>query len=149
MTAPNSLPLHALTEDNLAAASPDLLRVMVKTFTDALMSAEDDAMCNAYGYRRRGGQLNIRLGTEQQAGEPPRTHQRITTAGTSSSWLSSSRSTDCPRRSPRGTLSTRASSASMSTRGGRRRPDSAFASQSVLRPTRPAGTSCVYPRRFL
>src|SRR5207302_3943020 len=50
MTAPDSLPLHALTEDNLAAASPDLLRAMVKTFADALMSAEADAMCNAeYG----------------------------------------------------------------------------------------------------
>ncbi|CAG6393633.1 hypothetical protein NMG29_34370 [Streptomyces cocklensis] len=36
MTAPDSLPLHALTEDNLASASPDLLRAMVKTFTDAL-----------------------------------------------------------------------------------------------------------------
>ncbi len=50
MTAPDSLPLHALAEDNLAAASPDLLRVMVKTFADALMSAEADAVCNAeYG----------------------------------------------------------------------------------------------------
>jgi transposase-like protein len=50
MTAPDSLPLHTLTEDNLATASPDLLRAMVKTFTDALMSAEADAMCNAeYG----------------------------------------------------------------------------------------------------
>ncbi|RRR76718.1 hypothetical protein EHS43_30060 [Streptomyces sp. RP5T] len=36
MTAPDSLPLHALAEDNLAAASPDLLRAMVKTFADAL-----------------------------------------------------------------------------------------------------------------
>ncbi|MEU1466599.1 IS256 family transposase, partial [Streptomyces sp. NPDC005727] len=50
MTAPNSLPLHALAEENLAAASPDLLRAMVKTFADALMSAEADALCNAeYG----------------------------------------------------------------------------------------------------
>ncbi|MFJ1536761.1 IS256 family transposase [Streptomyces mirabilis] len=50
MTAPDSLPLHALAEDNLAAASPDLLRAMVKTFADALMSAEADALCNAeYG----------------------------------------------------------------------------------------------------
>ncbi|GGN23300.1 IS256 family transposase [Streptomyces fuscichromogenes] len=50
MTAPDSLPLHALAEDNLAAASPDLLRPMVKTFADALMSAEADAACNAeYG----------------------------------------------------------------------------------------------------
>ena len=50
MTAPDSLPMHALAEDNLAAASPDLLRAMVKTFADALMSAEADALCNAeYG----------------------------------------------------------------------------------------------------
>lgn len=50
MTAPDSLPLHALAEDNLATASPDLLRAMVKTFADALMSAEADALCNAeYG----------------------------------------------------------------------------------------------------
>lgn len=47
MTAPDSLPLHALAEDNLAAASPDLLRAMVKTFADALMSAKTDALCNA------------------------------------------------------------------------------------------------------
>ncbi|MFF3566140.1 IS256 family transposase, partial [Streptomyces sp. NPDC002574] len=50
MTAPDSLPLHSLAEENLAAASPDLLRAMVKTFADALMSAEADALCNAeYG----------------------------------------------------------------------------------------------------
>ncbi|MEU1630308.1 hypothetical protein ABZ746_34440 [Streptomyces sp. NPDC020096] len=29
MTAPESLPLHALTQENLASASPDLLRAMV------------------------------------------------------------------------------------------------------------------------
>ena len=50
MTASDSVPLHALAEDNLAAASPDLLRAMVKTFADALMSAEADAVCGAeYG----------------------------------------------------------------------------------------------------
>ncbi len=47
MTAPDSLPLHVLTEDNLASVSPDLLRAMVKTFADALRSAEADAVCNA------------------------------------------------------------------------------------------------------
>jgi hypothetical protein len=48
MTAPDSLPLHALAEDNLAAASPDLLRAMVKTFADAHAGA--DALRNAeYG----------------------------------------------------------------------------------------------------
>ena len=49
MTAPDSLSLHALAEDNLGSASPDLLRAMVKTFADALMSAEADALRNA-GY---------------------------------------------------------------------------------------------------
>ncbi len=42
MTAPDSLPLHILTEDNLATASPDLLRALVKAFTDALRDAEAD-----------------------------------------------------------------------------------------------------------
>ncbi|MFJ5036129.1 hypothetical protein ACIQB5_51195 [Streptomyces sp. NPDC088560] len=58
MTAPDGLPLHALAEDNLAAASPDLLRAVVKTFADALMSAEADALCNAElrAGQRRGDQ---------------------------------------------------------------------------------------------
>jgi putative transposase len=44
------VPLHVLAEDNLAAASPDLPRAMVKTFADALMSVEADALCGAeYG----------------------------------------------------------------------------------------------------
>jgi Transposase, Mutator family len=38
---------HVLAEDNLASASPDLLRAMAKTFADALMPAEADAVCNA------------------------------------------------------------------------------------------------------
>ncbi|MGW2190061.1 transposase, partial [Streptomyces sp. NPDC001719] len=50
MTAPDGVPLYALAEDNLAVASPDLLRAMAKAFADALMSAEADALCNAeYG----------------------------------------------------------------------------------------------------
>ncbi|MEU6347532.1 transposase, partial [Streptomyces sp. NPDC046977] len=78
MTASDTLPLHALTEENLAAASPDLLRAMVKTFADALMSAEADALCNAEygqvsdervnhrnGYRRR--EWDTRAGTEPVA----------------------------------------------------------------------------------
>lgn len=50
MTARGSVPLHALTDGNLASASPDLLRTMIKTFADALMSAEADGLCGAeYG----------------------------------------------------------------------------------------------------
>lgn len=42
------MPLHALAEDNLAAASPDLLRAMVKTFADALLSAQADTHLLAF-----------------------------------------------------------------------------------------------------
>lgn len=50
MTATDSVLLHVLAEDNLAAASPDLLRAMVTMFADALMSAKTDALCGAeYG----------------------------------------------------------------------------------------------------
>lgn len=50
MTAPDTVPLHTLAEDNLAATSPDLLHAMLKTLVDAITSAETDALCNAeYG----------------------------------------------------------------------------------------------------
>uniref|UniRef100_UPI0018DF367C IS256 family transposase n=1 Tax=Streptomyces fildesensis TaxID=375757 RepID=UPI0018DF367C len=50
MTAPEIVPLAGLLEENLASASPDFLRAMVKTFAEALMSADADAVCGAeYG----------------------------------------------------------------------------------------------------
>jgi putative transposase len=50
MTAPHSVPLSTFVDENLASASSDLLRTMVKTFADALMSAEAGAACGAeYG----------------------------------------------------------------------------------------------------
>jgi transposase-like protein len=62
MTAPDSLPVPALLEDNLAAASPDLLRAMVKTFAEALMSAEADAICGAPYGRPSPQRVNVRNG---------------------------------------------------------------------------------------
>src|SRR3712207_3538102 len=52
MTAPSSIdPAHFLHEQ-LARASPDLLRQMLTTFINTLMSAEADAVCGAaYGAR--------------------------------------------------------------------------------------------------
>ncbi len=47
--------------EQLAATSPDLLREMLSTFVQSLMSAEADAMCGAdYGERskRRGNSRN-------------------------------------------------------------------------------------------
>jgi transposase-like protein len=78
MTAPDSVRLHALTEEKLAAASPGLLRATTKTFADALMSAEADALRNAEhgqvgdervnhrnGYRPR--ERDTRAGTDELA----------------------------------------------------------------------------------
>lgn len=70
MTAPECLPLHALAEDNLAAASPDLLRAMVKTFADALMSAEADALCNAEYGQVSDERVNHRNGYRTRARRP-------------------------------------------------------------------------------
>src|SRR3954468_3350606 len=74
MTAPSSIdPAHFLHEQ-LAQASPDLLRQMLTTFINTLMSAEADAVCGAgYGERSetrtnsrngyRGREFDTRAGT--------------------------------------------------------------------------------------
>ena len=50
MTAPSSIDPARFLHDQLASASPDLLRSMLATFINALMSAEVDAVCGApYG----------------------------------------------------------------------------------------------------
>src|SRR5688572_15140943 len=52
MTAPSSIDPARFLHEQLAQASPDLLRQMLTTFIDALMSAEADAVCGAeYGVR--------------------------------------------------------------------------------------------------
>jgi len=63
MAASNSVnDVSGWLDERLAAASPDLLRVMVKQFAEALMSAEADAACGA-GYRERSEQrVNSRNG---------------------------------------------------------------------------------------
>src|SRR3954462_3374811 len=59
MTAPSSIdPAHFLHEQ-LAQASPDLLRQMLTTFINTLMSAEADAVCGA-GYGERSAQRTNR-----------------------------------------------------------------------------------------
>ena len=50
MTVLTSVPAGDAFERQLAEASPDMLRAMVKSFAEALMSAEADAACGAeYG----------------------------------------------------------------------------------------------------
>ncbi len=52
MTATPSIDVSGWLEEQLAQASPDLLRSMVQSFAEALMSAEADAVCGA-GYGER------------------------------------------------------------------------------------------------
>jgi putative transposase len=63
MAASNSVnDVSGWLDERLAAASPDLLRAMVKQFAETLMSAEADALCGA-GYRERSEQrVNSRNG---------------------------------------------------------------------------------------
>jgi putative transposase len=73
-----SIDLSGWLDEQLAQASPDLLRGMVKTFAEALMSAEADAICGAgYGERSvervtkrngyRGREWDTRAGTVELA----------------------------------------------------------------------------------
>jgi hypothetical protein len=52
MAAGPSIDVSGWLHEQLAQASPDLLRAMVATFAEALMSAEADAICGA-GYGER------------------------------------------------------------------------------------------------
>jgi putative transposase len=62
MTAPSSIdPAHFLHEQ-LAQASPDLLRQMLTTFINTLMSAEADAVCGADYGARSESRTNVRNG---------------------------------------------------------------------------------------
>ena len=56
MAALPSIDRSRWSDDQLAQASPDLLRAMVKTFAEALMGAEVDALCGA-PYRESGWRL--------------------------------------------------------------------------------------------
>ena len=52
MAAPHSLDPAQLLEQHLQGASPDLLREMIATFANAMMSAQADQVCGAdYGQR--------------------------------------------------------------------------------------------------
>jgi putative transposase len=66
MAATESLNLAGLLGADLESASPDVLKALVKTFADALMSAEADALCGA-GYGERSVErTNSRNGYRQR-----------------------------------------------------------------------------------
>jgi putative transposase len=62
MAAPSSIDPARFLEEHLAQASPDLLRQMLTTFVNALMSAEADAVCGAEYGRSSEARVNSRNG---------------------------------------------------------------------------------------
>jgi len=62
MAAGPSIDVSGWLEEQLAQASPDLLRAMVTTFAEALMGAEAEAVCGAGYGERSPGRTNTRNG---------------------------------------------------------------------------------------
>jgi putative transposase len=62
MTAPSSIDPARFLHDQLASALPDLLRSMLTTFVNTLMSAEADAICGAPYGMPSPDRVNVRNG---------------------------------------------------------------------------------------
>jgi putative transposase len=62
VTAPSSIDHARFLEEQLAAASPDLLRQLLATFINTLMSAEADAICGAPYGQQSPDRSNVRNG---------------------------------------------------------------------------------------
>jgi putative transposase len=62
MAACPSVDVSGWLDDQLALASPDLLRAMLKTFVEALLSADADAACGAAYGERSADRTNRRNG---------------------------------------------------------------------------------------
>jgi putative transposase len=62
MTAPSSIDPTEFLHEQLSQASPDLLRSMLTTFINTLMSAEADAVCGAAWGERSDQRRNTRNG---------------------------------------------------------------------------------------
>ena len=62
MTAPSSIDPARFLSEHLEQASPDLLRQMLTTFINTLMSAETDAVCGAEYGARSSERTNVRNG---------------------------------------------------------------------------------------
>jgi putative transposase len=66
MTAPEIVNPAGFLREQVELASPDLLRAMVKTFAEALMSADADAACGAAYGQRSDERVNSRNGYRQR-----------------------------------------------------------------------------------
>jgi putative transposase len=66
MAAVPSIDMSGWLHEQLAQASPDLLRQMVTSFAESLMSADADAVCGAAYGERSGERVNTRNGYRQR-----------------------------------------------------------------------------------
>ena len=71
MAVEPSLNVASVLREHLQSASPDLLREMVKTFADLLMSAEADALCGVEYGERSPERTNSRNGRTADHGTTP------------------------------------------------------------------------------
>jgi hypothetical protein len=62
MTAPSSIDPTRFLHEQLGSVSPDLLRQMLTTFMNTLMSAEADAVCGALYGESSADRTNVRNG---------------------------------------------------------------------------------------
>lgn len=62
MTAPHEINLARFLQEHLEQASPDLMRQMLTTFINALMSAEADTVCGAEYGRASDARVNSHNG---------------------------------------------------------------------------------------
>jgi putative transposase len=67
MAARPGVDVSGWLDEQLAQASPDLLRAMLKTFVEALMSADADAVCGAPYGQRSPERVNARNGYRSRA----------------------------------------------------------------------------------
>ena len=70
MAAEPSFNVAQLLREHLQSANPDLLREMVRTFAEVLMSAEADAICDAEYGERSDERVNSRNGYRHVTGTP-------------------------------------------------------------------------------
>ena len=71
MAVTPSIDVPGWLHEQLAQASPDLLRAMVTTFAEVLMSAEADAVCGAGYGERSAGRVNTRNGYRRREWDTP------------------------------------------------------------------------------
>ena len=86
MTAPPSIDMSAWLHEQLAQASPDLLRAMVSSFAQALMSADAEAVCGPAILAvagRRGAESSARS-TSRSSGPCTSSRQKVSVSRTTS-----------------------------------------------------------------